>query len=99
MQQTRENGIPCVHVGKNRISRCDTLCYIDFEEGAYRLTRHLLSLGQKQICLLLDPAENHQNAQIEAGFFSAARESGRRIETGKTFCESGVQSGYSPHSG
>jgi len=94
VQQARENGIPCVHVGKNRSSGCDTLCYIDFEEGAYRLTRHLLSLGHEQIELLLDAAEGHKCAQIEAGFLSAVRESGKKIRTKQISGEAGVQNGY-----
>lgn len=92
--QTRENGIPCVHVGKNRNSGCDTLCYIDFEEGAYRLTRHLLTFGYGRIDLLLDAAECHQSAQIEAGFSNAVRESGRAVESKRVVEEGGVQSGY-----
>lgn len=93
--QTRESGIPCVHVGKNRNSGCDTLCYIDFEEGAYRLTRHLLTFGYERVDLLLDAAERHQSAQIEAGFANAVRESGRAVESRRIVEDGGVQSGYS----
>jgi LacI family transcriptional regulator len=94
VQQARDNGIPCVHVGKNRSSGCDTLCYIDFEEGAYRLTRHLLSLGHEEIELLLDAAEEHQGAQIESGFLSAIRESGKKIRTKLVTGDAGLQNGY-----
>ena len=92
--QTRESGIPCVHVGKNRHSGCDTLCYIDFEEGAYRLTRHLLSFGYTSVDLMLNTAELHKNAQMEAGFAAAVRESRREITTKLVTCDGGVQSGY-----
>lgn len=92
--QTRESGIPCVHVGKNRNSGCDTLCYIDFEEGAYRLTRHLLSFHYLTIDLMLNTAEQHKNAQMEAGFASAVRESQCAVGSKRIVCEGGVQSGY-----
>jgi LacI family transcriptional regulator len=94
VHQTRESGIPCVHVGKNRHSGCDTLCYIDFEEGAYRLTRHLLSFGYLTIDLMLHAAEQHKNAQMEAGFASAVRESRRAVGSKVVVCDGGVQSGY-----
>lgn len=92
--QTREGGIPCVHVGKNRYSGCDTLCYIDFEEGAYRLTRHLLSFGYTGIGLLRNAAERHMSAQMEAGFAGALRECERAVESRLFSCEASVQSGY-----
>lgn len=92
--QTRESGIPCVHVGKNRDSGCDTLCYIDFEEGAYRLTRHLLSFGYRSIGLVRNLSERNMSAQMEAGFANAIRESQQEIETRLYACEASVQSGY-----
>ena len=92
--QTRETGIPCVHVGKNRSSGCDTLCYIDFEEGAYRLTRHLLSFGYESIGLLRNSAERQMNAQMEAGFASALRESHKEVDSRLYTRESSVQGGY-----
>ncbi len=92
--QTRESDIPCVHVGKNRSSGCDTLCYIDFEEGAYRLARHLLSFGYASIDLMLNAAERHKSAQIEAGFDAAVREGRRAVASRRIDCDLGVQSGY-----
>lgn len=92
--QTREAGIPCVHVGKNRNSGCDTLCYIDFEEGAYRLTRHLLSFGYESIGLVRNNAERQMSAQMEAGFASALRESQKAVDSKLYTRESSVQSGY-----
>jgi LacI family transcriptional regulator len=92
--QTREGGIPCVHVGKNRYSGCDTLCYIDFEEGAYRLARHLLSFGYTSIGLLRNTAERYMSAQMENGFLSALRECPRAVESSLFSAEASVQSGY-----
>ena len=92
--QTREAGIPCVHVGKNRNSGCDTLCYIDFEEGTYRLTRHLLSFGYKSIGLLRNTAERQMSAQMEAGFAGALRESQQTVDSRLYTCEASVQGGY-----
>lgn len=92
--QTRESGIPCVYVGKNRVSGCDTLCYIDFEEGAYRLTRHLLSFGYYSIGLVRNLAERNMSAQMEAGFASALREHQITVETKLYACEASVLNGY-----
>ncbi|MEG1523395.1 MAG: LacI family DNA-binding transcriptional regulator [Clostridia bacterium] len=86
--------IPSIHIGKNRISGCETLCYIDFEEGTYRLIRHLIGLGHQRIDLLLDNLQTNETAQIEAGFRRAQRESGKRIKCKQSFGESSVQGGY-----
>ncbi len=70
------------------------MCYIDFEEGAYRLTRHLLSFGYESIGLVRNNAERQMSAQMEAGFASALRESQKAVDSRLYTRESSVQSGY-----
>ena len=87
--------IPRVHIGKNRIGGCDTLCYIDFEEGAYRLLRHLLSLGHRTFHLILDRQQVSESEQIRDGLRHAFWEAGLSSEHfQETLAESTVQGGY-----
>lgn len=46
--------IPCVHIGKKSGSAFDYTCYIDVEEGTFRLILHLHSLGHTSFGLLVD---------------------------------------------
>ena len=50
------------------------LCYINYEEGAYQMTTHLIKMGQKEITLLLDEAPLVEMRQITAGYRRALRE-------------------------
>lgn len=70
--------IPCVHVGKQRLPGCDTNCYIDFEDGAYRLTRHLSTLGHKKIGLILDRIQEGESTQMAKGYARAQQEAGQK---------------------
>lgn len=86
--------IPCVHVGRNRSCGFDTLCYIDFEESAFRLTQHLLLLGHAQLGLLLDERLSCEAEQIETGCRRALHAAGR-ADTLEIFpCENSIQDGY-----
>ena len=87
--------LPCVHIGKNRIVGCETLCYIDFDEGAYRLMRHLLSLGHQRFHLLLDPLQESEAAQIRSGMRRALADQGLPTDIfSESFSENSVRGGY-----
>lgn len=94
-----ESKIPRVHVGKNRDICFDTLCYIDFEEGAYRMMRHMIGLGYSQIGLMLGGAQPNEVTQIEAGCQHAARETTRRVTFVSIPSQGGVQGGYNAAQG
>lgn len=70
--------VPCVHVGRTRIRALDSQCYLDFEEGAYRLTQHMLELGHKAVSLLLDDPPSVEAQQVQAGCNQALQEAGLR---------------------
>ena len=46
--------LPWVHIAPAETGLCRNLCYINYEEGAYQMTTHLIKMGQKEITLLLD---------------------------------------------
>lgn len=86
--------IPCVHVGRNRVCGFDTQCYIDFEEGAFRLTQHLLSLGHMSVGLLLDERLRCETEQVESGSCRAMQAAGLDGRLSIYNCGSGIQDGY-----
>lgn len=66
--------LPWVHIGPGEPGLCRNLCYINYEEGAYQMTTHLIKMGQKEITLLLDEAPLVEMRQITAGYRRALRE-------------------------
>lgn len=68
--------VPCVHVGRTRIRALESQCYLDFEEGAYRLTQHMLELGHKAVGLLLDDPPSVEAQQVHSGCDQALLEAG-----------------------
>lgn len=93
-QEFQQSKIPRVHIGKNRNVFCDTLCYIDFAECAYRLMRHLTGIGYTEIGLMLGGAQPNEAAEIETGCAHAAREAEHAVTYVSLPGESGVQGGY-----
>ncbi len=89
-----ELGIPCVHVGKKHVEGCETMCYIDYEEAACRLSTHLLGFGYETIDLLLCPLQTLENQQIEAGLQRAQRMMGRSIRYHIRHVENDLQAAY-----
>ena len=68
------NSLPWVHIGPGSPGLYRNLCYVNYEEGAYQMTTHLIKMGQKEITLLLDEAPLVEMKQIEAGYRRAMRE-------------------------
>jgi LacI family transcriptional regulator len=86
--------LPRVHIGKNRICPNDTLCYIDIEEGARRMTRHLIELGHNDIMALFDEMNGDTSEQINSGCYRALRDAGQGITFSAEQAESNVRGGY-----
>ena len=65
---------PWVHIGPGMGEVCRNLCYINYEEGAYQMTTHLIKMGQTEIALLLDEAPLTEMKQMTEGYRRALRE-------------------------
>lgn len=52
--------------GERRLQSLNT-CYINYEEGSYRMTRHLLELGRRRICILLGGEAGRMGEEMEKG--------------------------------
>ena len=65
---------PWVHIGPGMGEACRNLCYINYEEGAYQMTTHLIKMGQTEIALLLDEAPLTEMKQVTEGYRRALRE-------------------------
>ncbi len=87
--------IPRVHIGKNRECGCDMICYFDYEEAAYRLFRHLASLGHQSSVLLHDRGEDDLALEIEAGLNRAAKDLRKSLFFSTMTGPSGTEGGFS----
>lgn len=72
LEALAQGKIPIIHVGKNPFLQDKNCCYINFEDAAYNLARHLKSLGHNQIDLFLDVQSNSKSKAIIAGTQRAA---------------------------
>ncbi|HZK28973.1 MAG TPA: substrate-binding domain-containing protein, partial [Clostridia bacterium] len=86
--------IPRVHIGKNRECGCDMICYLDYEEAAYRLIHHLSGLGHRSIVLLYDSREEAITSEFEAGLHRVSRELQRSIRFSASVGDNSAQGGY-----
>ena len=66
--------LPWVHVGPRNPGLCRNLCYINYEEGAYQMTTHLIKMGHSEIFLLVDKAPLVEMQQIADGYRRALRQ-------------------------
>lgn len=86
--------MPAVHVGRTGVPGFDALCYIDFEESAFRLTQHLLSLGRRKLTLLADENLRGECEQIASGCARALASAPDAEPLAVLPCGSSVQDGY-----
>lgn len=88
------DGCPWIHVGKTAPTGCGNLCFINYEEGAYQMTSHLIELGHDSIALMLDQAPLSEMQQIAAGYHRALREQLPGAAEQVLLGEDSVQGGY-----
>ena len=71
-------------------------CYVNFEEGAYRMARHLLELGRKRLWLLTNEHRPNVAASMQEGLLRAQRAAGLEPDGGRVLraSENGVHAGY-----
>lgn len=84
---------PWVHVGKKAPGGCQNLCFINYEEGTYQMTVHLIKMGHTDIRLLVDEVPLAEMELITAGYRRALQEHGltdRKVLK----AEDSVQGGY-----
>ena len=88
------SSLPWVHIGPAETGLCRNLCYINYEEGAYQMTTHLIKMGQKEITLLLDEAPLVEMRQITAGYRRALREHLPEAKESILTCTDDPRGGY-----
>ena len=87
-------GIPCVSIGRPRDALTENCCYINCEEGAFRMTRHLLSLGHRRLVFLLDRSDPEDLRQVAAGCRRAVLEWGGGADGRVLPTENSIQGGF-----
>ena len=88
------SSLPWVHIGPAETGLCRNLCYINYEEGAYQMTTHLIKMGQKEITLLLDESPLVEMRQITAGYRRALREHLLEAKENILTCTDDPRGGY-----
>jgi LacI family transcriptional regulator len=87
--------MPRVHIGKNQDCGCHMVCYLDYEEAAFRLVKHLLTLGHRYISLLYDDKRDGELAdEMESGLKRAGREVQCEAHLSIFRAEDSAQGGY-----
>lgn len=95
MPEALDLEMPCVHIGKNRECGCDMICYLDYSEAAYRLIRHLVSLGHRTIGLLYDHSRDGEIMEaFEGGLERVSKELGMSIPLLTYTGENSTRGGY-----
>lgn len=91
-----EAQLPFVLVGNSPAAASCNACYINTEEGAYRMARHLLKMGHHGVTLLCGGNEQRLEAAMRAGLDRAFYESeGRRAWPRRILrVEDSVRGGY-----
>ena len=98
--------IPCVHIDCDGTEKSRMLCYINYEEAAYRLTEHMLHMGYESLYLLLDNLLISESNRIRTGFGNAVARaknvrtevfvSDRTMQGGILFAQRLIQMGQLP---
>ncbi len=87
--------MPRGHVGKNKACGCNIVCYLDYEEAAFQLVRHLMTLGHRSFGFLFDEKRNAELVHdMEAGLQRAMREAGEAVRFSLFPGEGSAQGGY-----
>ncbi len=93
--ELRKRGVPFVLAGRSEAARRQNACYINYEEGGYRMVRHLLELGRENIVLLCGADAPGIVAQMGEGARRALSEGGRAREARVIQAgHSGIGAGY-----
>ncbi len=77
IQMINDNLIPFVFIGKNETIKSINSCYINFEDGAYKMASHLLELEHSNIVLLCDMENNYLENFMKSGIAKAYSEAAK----------------------
>ncbi|MCI8493321.1 MULTISPECIES: LacI family DNA-binding transcriptional regulator [Anaerotruncus] len=88
--------MPFVLAGRCPAAAHFNACYVNFEEGAYRMARHLLELGRKRLWLLTNGRRPNVSASMQEGLLRAQRMAGLEPDGGRVLHapENSVHAGY-----
>lgn len=81
LSRIRGKGISCVLVGKNESFEDENLVYTDCREAVGSATKHLFSLGRKNIAMVLGNSPKMEMGEKLAGYKDALKESGVKFNS------------------
>lgn len=93
LQRLYSNNIPFVFVGKNEVSKDENTCYINFEDSALKMTKHLIDMGHYDIDLAIDENSKSKSDYFIKGYKRAITSSNKEIGNIHN-CESSIEGGY-----
>ncbi len=88
------SGCPWVHIGKREADFCSNQCFINYEAGAYQMTRHFIEMGHTSITLLLDSAPLSEIGQLIEGYRRALKELLSHSREQILYAKDTIQGGY-----
>ena len=94
LQILKERNIPSVHIGKRTDDACKHQCYIDHEEGVYKLMLHLFQLGHMRITIVLDPLASILKEQVKIGVSRAMHAAPAGADVSIQTAENSVSGGF-----
>lgn len=85
--------VPFVSISNDEIFKEENSCYINFEEGSFKMTTHLNEMGHSNIDLLIDKSSNSRSKYMIKGYEKAMNSLDKNIGN-IHFCHNSMEGGY-----
>ncbi|NLL81028.1 MAG: LacI family transcriptional regulator [Tissierellia bacterium] len=93
LDKFKANKTPLIFIGKNDVFKNENSCYINFEESAFKMTKHLIEMNHTNIDLAIDESSKQTNEYFVKGYKDAITSLNENM--GKIhYCESSIEGGY-----
>lgn len=88
-----KNNIPYVLVGQDNENVGQNSCYINFEESAFKMTRHLVELGHNDIDLIVDKSSDFKSKSMIQGYRDGMKSMNKKAGD-VHYCSNNIDEGY-----
>lgn len=89
----KENKIPFIFLGKNKIFKNENSCSINFEDSAYKMTEHLVQMKHDLIDIIIDESSGSKGKYIIKGYEESLKNHNKELGS-IHYCENNMQGGY-----
>lgn len=93
LNRLNSENIPLVFIGKDEVFENENSCYINFEESAFKMTKHLIEMNHNNIDLVIDESAKTRSEYFIKGYERAITTQYK--DMGKIhYCENSIEGGY-----